>query len=638
MTEPTKIETDDFIHQESITSMNITQDLTSTAQKDNVSSVQNNISISEIKSLEEVYATKPKHTRRWRIPLMITAIIIIIFGVLQIPAVGNWVSSLFFADDNGTIMFSPVERGTFIHEVTVRGDISSSSNVSIKCNVANTGGTMILEVIEEGTHVKKGDKLVVLDSSTFDDQINTQEISVNNSKASYESAKNELETAKIALAEYEEGSYNVTLSEYESEVTSAEEELRRAEAYYIHSQKLYQKGFITKSQLEADEFSMKNAEIKRDIANTKIKVLNKYTREKNLIQYQSDIRTAEAKVDAQKRAYELEIQKLEDLRLRKQNCTILSPQDGQVVYANQTSGPAGTEFVVQEGVNVRERQTILLLPDPKRLQVTADVHEGRINYIKAGMPVTLRLDALPGEVITGVVSRVNEFPQPTNHWMGNVKEYRVTIKLDPREGLRPGMTAETRILVDKQDDVLTIPTHCVFEHGGKFYCITRKENIWKEHEITLGASNGKTVIVLSGISEDEDLVCGAFNYRDKVSLPILPPGQTSTAFTPSSPEILENAMKEAEDLTKRSKNQEQQKPRERGTRPTPGASGSLPEGFNPQNITPEMREEFQRRMQEGGMPSPPGNDGERPMGPPPGDGGGMGGPPGGGGMGPPPGM
>ncbi len=601
-------------------------------------------------ALEQAYKKPKPGAKRRRLLIYAVVAVVLITVMTQVPVVGDWVKNLFFSQDDTTIMTAKVEQGVFIHEVTVRGDISSSSNINIKCDVANPGGTMILEVIPEGAYVKAGDKLVVLDSTTFVDQINSQQISCSNSAASLKAAEDSLETAKIALHEYEEGSYKVSLMEYNRDLVSATEEFDRQEERLIYSRKLYEKGFITEQEMKAEDYALKSAEIKLAIAKKKIEVLNNSTYKKNMIQYQSNITTAEANVEAKKQANNLDLQKLEDLKERKENCTIYSPQDGQVIYANETDGRAGTEFIVQEGVSVRERQTIIRLPDPQRLQVTADVHEGRINHIKTGMTATLRVDALPTEIITGVVEKVNEFPQPTNHWMGNVKEYRVTIKVNPRDGLRPGMTAETRILVDKQDDVLLLPKHCIFTSGGKKYAVTHKKGVWEKHELKCGADNEKSVIVLAGANEGDEFVCGAKNYRDKVETPEEMQSQPASAILRSTAEELDATKKEADTIKEKLKQDGQE-----GGGHKRGGQGmqGMPEGFDPANLTPEQREQF-RKMRNaakardeggdmpGGMPfgeggpppPPPGGAGGPPPGPPP-PGAGGGPPPGGGGGGGP---
>lgn len=58
-----------------------------------------------------------------------------------------------------------VRRGPFDHIVLEDGEIESSENQEVICQVKSRAGsgTPILWVIDEGTYVKKGDKLVELD-------------------------------------------------------------------------------------------------------------------------------------------------------------------------------------------------------------------------------------------------------------------------------------------------------------------------------------------------------------------------------------------------------------------------------------------------------------------------------------------
>ncbi|MDO4584484.1 MAG: efflux RND transporter periplasmic adaptor subunit [Planctomycetia bacterium] len=568
--------------------------------------------------------------RRWKRWLVFTVGGVFLFwGFLQLPGINGWFSSFFQGTTDSSLQLVEPTFGTFVHEVTVRGDISSSSNVDIKCNVRSAGGTMLLSVVEEGTTVKAGDLLAVLDSSTLIDNKVTQEISCSKSLAEYATAENTLQTAIIAKKEYEEGKYLLSLQQLESAKIAAEEEQSRLAEYLEHSKKLYQKGFITKLQLDADEFALEQAQLDLDAAQLEIKVLKDYTHQKELIGYDSDIKTAEANKLAKERAYKLDMDKLKDIEDQITSCRILAPADGKVIYVNETRGPAGSEFIVYEGAMVRERQTFLRLPDPNKLQVIADVHEGKINYIKAGMPASVRTDATAGRDIRGTVIKVNELPQPTNFWMGNVKEYRVTIKIDPEEGVLPGMTADTRILVERQNDVLMIPTHTVFEHGGKYYTIVPTGKKWAARELELGSSNDKMVIVKSGVQQGEKILAAAFQHRDLIDLPELQPGQTATAdirpavdsqFTTLDSQTVEDAQKEEMEMRR----QAMIRRNPRGQRPDgEGGPSAPPSGERP-------------RPPEGGPP--PGGEGAPPPpggagGPPPG-GGGMGGPPPGGGGGP----
>ncbi|MEQ1827533.1 MAG: hypothetical protein ABL921_16360, partial [Pirellula sp.] len=77
-------------------------------------------------------------------------------------------------------MLHEVAAGPFDHIVLEQGEIESSSNNEVKCEVKGRGtsGTPILNVLAEGTFVKKGDKLCQLDSSALDQEAQNQRIAV----------------------------------------------------------------------------------------------------------------------------------------------------------------------------------------------------------------------------------------------------------------------------------------------------------------------------------------------------------------------------------------------------------------------------------------------------------------------------
>lgn len=452
--------------------------------------------------------------------------------ILLLALVFHFVSSRFFLKaDGGNLKFITPTIAQFRHEIAVRGDISSSENQDIKCRVRSTGGVMITWVVDEGTEVKEGDTIAVLDNSTLIDNLDAQQIKVAQSEAEVKAAENNLLTAQIAKEEYENGSYKVNLQKLVSAQIKAKEERDRLAEYLQHSKILYEKGFVTQSQLEADVFSLKQAELTLRAAELDIYVLKEYTHNKQCNNYESDIKTADANLSSKKSVHLQNEAKLKDIQQQIEFCTIKSPADGKVLYVNETNRFGSSEFLVCQGAMVRERQTFLRLPNTTKLQVTADIHEGKISYVKVGQHVQVHTDATGDKSIRGTVIKVDENPQPTNHWMGNVKEYRVTIQLENPEGVLPGMTAETKILVEEsQDEKLMIPTHAVFEHGGKYYCIEKKAD-GKLYPIVveLGHSNDKMVIVTSeGLNEKTQLLAAAFENREMVKLPELATGQTSS--------------------------------------------------------------------------------------------------------------
>lgn len=418
-----------------------------------------------------------------------------------------------------------VERGEFLYEITENGNVESASNVEISCEVHSRGqaGTTIIEIVPEGTYVNPGDFLVQFDDSVLDTDLTKQEIVCNTSKAAVIKAQTDLANAKIALEEYVEGKFKQEQQRILAKKAEAKEDQRRAKDYYEYSKKLAKRGFITKVALEADEFAQEKAKNKFEEAETELKVLENYTKRKMVNQLESTIKTAEARLESEKASFTLDEERRELLDSQLEKCNIKAEEPGQVVYANETNRRGDREVIIEAGVQVRERQVIIRLPDPKKMQVAAKINEAKVTNVKEGMPVTIRLDAYPDREFQGVVEKVSEYPAAAAWWAGSVKEYETVIKIiGSPPGLKPGLTAAVCIQVEHLPDVVQVPVQSIFEHGPKHYCVVRRGNEWQAQELEIGSTNDKTVVVEKGLEPGTQIVLGAFAYRDKVDLPEIP--------------------------------------------------------------------------------------------------------------------
>ena len=446
-------------------------------------------------------------------------------GVLAIPALAwSVLPSWPWSDEETGPMLHMVQSGEFIHEITERGDVESASNVEIRCEVQakGAGGTTILEIIPEGTYVQPGDILVRLDSSGLEDERTQQQITCANSEAVMIQAQNDYDNAVIALKEYVEGKYVQEYQTIESEVALAEENLNRAKDYAAYSEKLAAKGFVNKVQLEADKFAVVKYEMDREAAITKRKVLKEFTFVKTKSELEATIKTNKAKLEAAEHSHELDNQKLELINAQIDKCIIKAPQAGQVVYASERNSRGSNEIIIEEGATVRERQVIIRLPDPKRMQVKAKINEAKIALVAEGMLAAIRMDAYQSMELKGKVEKVNEYPAPTSWFSSNVKEYETIIHIEePPPGLRPGLTAEVKIRVNRLTDVLQVPAQSVFEHGSVHYCVVRDGPGWRAQSVEIGASNEKFVVIREGLEAGQPIVLNGAAYREKVALPEL---------------------------------------------------------------------------------------------------------------------
>lgn len=435
----------------------------------------------------------------------------------------------FFMRSEGSATEGPllyeVSRKPFDHVVLEQGEVESSSNIEIRCEVKsrNTSGTQIIWVIPEGTHVKKGELLVKLDSSALERERDQQQIACNTSESVMINAKNNYETALVAKTEYLEGAYKQEEQLAKSEEFFAEQNLRTAELLYRSAERLAAKGVISPFQLEGDKFAIDKATAELAKAKTRLHVLQEYTKPKMLKQFDADIASAKAKWNAEESSYELEKKKLKDIVDQIEKCQIKAPADGQVVYANVASNRGGGsgEFVVEAGANARDGQVLIRLPDPGQMQVKAKINESRVTLVRAGMPVLIRLDAFGDKVSKGEVTKVNQYAEPGSWFSSQVKEYATFVKIeDPPTGIRPGLTAEVRIFVEQLPDELQVPVQGIFEHGPDTYCVLRTSAEgqplkYEPRKIKVGSSNDKFVTVKEGLEAADTVLLDARKLVDK---------------------------------------------------------------------------------------------------------------------------
>jgi HlyD family secretion protein len=323
--------------------------------------------------------------------------------------------------------------------------------------------------------------------------------------------------------EYLEGTFTQEEKLIESEILIAEEKLSRARETAKFSERLAALGFQSALQLKADQFAVEQAGVELELAKGRLRTLQEITKKKMLIQLDADIETAKAQVEATTNSYDEELKKLAEFEHQINKCVIYAPQGGVVVHANKTSSRGNAEFVVEAGALVREQQVIIRLPDPTKMQVRANINEARVPMIKEGMPVAIRIGALEDMILQGMVTKVNKYAEPTSWFSSQVKEYATYVQiLNPPVGIRNGMTAEVRIFVERRSNELQVPVQALYEHKAHLFCLVKKGPAYETREITIGNSNDKTVMILDGLEEGEEIVLNPRTHRGLLNLPDLP--------------------------------------------------------------------------------------------------------------------
>lgn len=446
------------------------------------------------------HAPVPPVGRRFRLPrwVVLTSLLVVILGLV---AAGFKSKLLGGASATSNVLTEKVRKSDLVVSIAEDGAVESAHNVDIKCEVQ--GGATILWLIKDGTLVKKGDELVRLDSSLIEEKISQQKIVYEKAKALMIEAEKTYRAAEIAVAEYIEGIYVQSLQDLKAKATVAKENLETARNLLLFTNKMARQGYVTPLQRDAQAFAVQRATLDLQVAETAITVLEKFTKAKTLVGLESVRDSGEARMASEKAAFELEEDRLDKMKQQLEKCTVLAPDEGMVVYANEQSGRRSNSQVspVEEGAIMRERQTMIKLPDLTRMQVKTTVHESKVDQLQRGMRARIRIQ---GNEYQGVVTTLSNQPEPSDWFSGTVKEYAAIVSIDSEaKGLRPGMTAAVEILVSNLKDVLSVPVQSVVEKTGKFYCWVNTPAGPEKRPVILGMGDNSRIEIKDGVKEGD---------------------------------------------------------------------------------------------------------------------------------------
>ena len=139
---------------------------------------------------------------------------------------------------------------------------------------------------------------------------------------------------------------------------------------------------------------------------------------------------------------------LERARADMANSIIRSPIDGVIIKRTADLGQT-------VAASFQTPNLFVIARDLKKMQIDTNVSEADVGLLKDGQAVRFIVDAFPDRDFDG---KVRQFRLAANVTQ-NVVTYNVVIDVDnPDELLKPGLTAQVRIITANKPDALRIPT------------------------------------------------------------------------------------------------------------------------------------------------------------------------------------
>jgi HlyD family secretion protein len=195
---------------------------------------------------------------------------------------------------------------------------------------------------------------------------------------------------------------------------------------------------------------------------------------------------------------------LSQAMLSLERATLRSPISGVVATVNVVTGEAPPVG----------RAAITVI-DTTGLRLAFSVDELDVGLLEEGQEAQVTVDALPGTVVSGMVSRV----APAARLESGVVSYDAVVDLYPQEvTLRVDMSANAMVTVDELLDVLVVPTWVVRVDRltDQTYVERRTGDRIERVDVELGLRREGLAQVLSGLSEGDVVVrsteSGVFSF------------------------------------------------------------------------------------------------------------------------------
>ena len=328
------------------------------------------------------------------------------------------------------------ERLVSLHEEDAR---IQSDMITVSSRVAG----WITEVsVEEGQAIDKGTALIVIDdreARAITDELNAQREGVGAEKIRLKAQQDLVRRqtdSQLAAERSELSAAQVTVSSLAPQLNLAKREVKR-------TTRLFQQKVASRRQMDQAEQQLQRIEREHEIAVAKVKGARARVKQADAERAKLDVLAGDLAVLV-KRESEI-LAKIKRQTLDIEDRIIESPLKGVVDrrFANV-------------GEYVTPGQRLVLVHDPDRIWIEANIKETQVRRLKEGQTVIVSVDAYPDEAFEGRIERIGNTatsafallpsPNPSGNFTKITQRLPVRIAINQRDGrLRPGMMVEVTI-------------------------------------------------------------------------------------------------------------------------------------------------------------------------------------------------
>ncbi len=398
-----------------------------------------------------------------------------------------------------------VTRGSLTATVSAAGNVSAPSTAAL---AFSSSGKIAQVAVRVGDQVKKGQLLMQLDTTDLELALKTAQVNLASQQASYDSTQATLQfaiqtaQANLASAQASYDSAQTQAATNLDQLLAAKTALNQARKTLAAAQGAYDsiawKGDVS---LTTQASTLQTAKADYESALATYNITAAGMNDTAIRSAQASVESAQVALDQAKKNLEFSTRTakaaldnakvaVEQAQRDLDNATLLAPFDGLVSAVNYSAGDTASGTAVS-------------LVDLANLQVKLTIAEVDVAKTKVGQTAEMTLDALPGKTYQATLTAIG----PVGTVTSGVVNYPVTVAVTNADAsLKPGMTANLAIQVDRRENVLLIPTRAVRSQGNQKMVTVLSQGKTSQRPIVTGLTGDAMVEVTSGLQEGETVV------------------------------------------------------------------------------------------------------------------------------------
>ena len=366
--------------------------------------------------------------------------------------------------DKDTVTISSAVKGEFNDYIRISGRVQPMTTIQLS---PQEGGIVEKILIEEGSPVKAGDAILILNNDNLDLQIL-------NSEAELAEKENILRNTQIQM-EQQKLDVRQNVLEYGTNV----DRLRRA---FEQQKALYEDKLIAKEEYLKAEEDYRLAKQKYDLMAERSKQDSLYRG---------------TQIDRMEESLENMQLNMSMIRRRKSNLIVKAPIDGELGLLDVVLGQS-----IAAGTKIGQINSV------GTYKVEAQIDEHYIDRVIAGLEATFERQ---GETYSTVIRKV--YPEVRDG------KFKADFKFDGEQpdNIRSGQTYYLNLQLGQPEEAVIIPRGTFYQKtGGKWIYVVNKEGTKAvKREIRIGRQNPQYYEVLEGLEPGERVITSGYDtYGD----------------------------------------------------------------------------------------------------------------------------